>query len=529
VHKNRRTVFQNFETLALNNLQVIPYFELRQSANFARLKHNHCMSSNYQVLALSFFKQTTTKMTNDFFPWKVHEMLDVAEKRGDGAIVSWLPDGLSFRVHKRNVFIENLMKVCSKSAKFSTFRTQLQVWGFERKKIQGAAKDAFFHPLFRRGQRDLSKGMVRKRKTVKIDTLSSMTKKKLDGKKSCGLDLVIKKTHENDPALVHKSALVQSLPDDAGYLSEIPILQSYGAVDALLNDSSIHSEVFSEHFISVPKVFKQSTQAQSTQPRLLPGEATSLSKGTIGPSPAPLVNSLQSSIVSPLSIPTHVSNSTIINYSQLRCLIRVLRDSKTAAEAAECVKCFKLKLSESAFTVEQARAFVQDAYELTMIPIMNDAMKKWVASVPFTKAALYVLSAITHYLPKSREQFVDIGGIHTILVIGKYYAVNSTIVKKTVVVISTISETLPGEVADDSCADFVLKTLSTVIQEQDFILLEVGCGYLFNIGICNNRKQSLRQMGVFEVLDSVIHKSKVGAAGANARHWANMAWRRILE
>ncbi len=89
--------------------------------------------------------------------------------------------------------------------------------------------------------------------------------------------------------------------------------------------------------------------------------------------------------------------------------------------------------------------------------------------------------------------------------------------------------------------NFVLKTLlNAVMQEQDFILLDVDCGYLFNIGICNNRKQSLRRMGAFEVLGSnMIHKSKKkdGAAAAGGaskndappRHWANVAWRRILD
>jgi hypothetical protein len=43
------------------------------------------------------------------FPWKLHEMLDVVEQRGETSIVSWLPGGTSFRVHDPNKFVHQII------------------------------------------------------------------------------------------------------------------------------------------------------------------------------------------------------------------------------------------------------------------------------------------------------------------------------------------------------------------------------------------------------------------------------------
>jgi hypothetical protein len=49
---------------------------------------------NRKQAILAGIPYTVTKQ----FPWKLHEMLEQAEKDGDENIVSWLPSGRSFKV-----------------------------------------------------------------------------------------------------------------------------------------------------------------------------------------------------------------------------------------------------------------------------------------------------------------------------------------------------------------------------------------------------------------------------------------------
>jgi hypothetical protein len=43
------------------------------------------------------------------FPWRVHDMLDAAQKEGLGHIVSWQSHGRAFTVHKPKDFVEQIM------------------------------------------------------------------------------------------------------------------------------------------------------------------------------------------------------------------------------------------------------------------------------------------------------------------------------------------------------------------------------------------------------------------------------------
>lgn len=97
------------------------------------------------------------------FPWKLHEMLDVVEENGDSSIVSWLPDGIAFKVHKPDSFVEKIMKRFFNQTKYKSFQRQLNLWGFERNSKECLEKGAYYHPLFRRGRRDLCQEMGRQK------------------------------------------------------------------------------------------------------------------------------------------------------------------------------------------------------------------------------------------------------------------------------------------------------------------------------------------------------------------------------
>ncbi|KAG7363195.1 HSF-type DNA-binding protein [Nitzschia inconspicua] len=96
------------------------------------------------------------------FPWKLYDMLDTAERKGEEHIISWIRDGTAFKVHNREVFIEEYMKKQFNQTKFKSFQRQLNLWGFERVQT-GPDKGSYYHPLFIKGQRECCQRLTRVR------------------------------------------------------------------------------------------------------------------------------------------------------------------------------------------------------------------------------------------------------------------------------------------------------------------------------------------------------------------------------
>jgi hypothetical protein len=96
------------------------------------------------------------------FPWKLHEMLDTAEKEGREFIVSWLPQGNGFRVHSSESFVSRVMPRYFKQTKYKSFQRQLNIWGFQRI-IQGSDKGGYTHLNFLRGKPSLCRHMRRQK------------------------------------------------------------------------------------------------------------------------------------------------------------------------------------------------------------------------------------------------------------------------------------------------------------------------------------------------------------------------------
>lgn len=81
------------------------------------------------------------------FPWKLHEMLQLADHEGFEKIVSWLPDGKSFKVHNTREFVKKVMPNFFLQSKYKSFQRQLNLWGFERL-TNGPGKGGYRHPCF---------------------------------------------------------------------------------------------------------------------------------------------------------------------------------------------------------------------------------------------------------------------------------------------------------------------------------------------------------------------------------------------
>lgn len=94
------------------------------------------------------------------FPWKLHELLEQVDKTGDNAIISWLPGGKAFKVHKKEEFCNDVMPAFFNSSKYKTFQRSLNLWGFESV-VRGPEKGACYHRYFVRGHPDLCKNMMR--------------------------------------------------------------------------------------------------------------------------------------------------------------------------------------------------------------------------------------------------------------------------------------------------------------------------------------------------------------------------------
>eukprot|EP00934_Nitzschia_sp_Nitz4_P002933 Nitzschia sp. Nitz4//scaffold134_size62860//58290//59267//NITZ4_006339-RA/size62860-processed-gene-0.48-mRNA-1//-1//CDS//3329535529//2923//frame0 len=88
------------------------------------------------------------------FLWKLHEMLDDVEKTGDDHIVSWLPHGEGFRVHRPKSFVERIIPHYFKQSKYKSFQRQLHLYEFVRTP-RGPEAGSYCHPKFIRGQKSL--------------------------------------------------------------------------------------------------------------------------------------------------------------------------------------------------------------------------------------------------------------------------------------------------------------------------------------------------------------------------------------
>ena len=69
---------------------------------------------------------------SSMFPYKLHKMLEYVENSGMESVVSWLPHGRAFKVHKPEAFMKTVVPVFFKQNKYKSFQRQLHLYGFER-------------------------------------------------------------------------------------------------------------------------------------------------------------------------------------------------------------------------------------------------------------------------------------------------------------------------------------------------------------------------------------------------------------
>jgi hypothetical protein len=89
------------------------------------------------------------------FPVKLHAMLDKCEADGLADVVSWAAHARCFCVHKPKEFVMHIMPQYFKQSKMTSFRRQLNLYGFKRL-TGGLDRGGYYHESFIRGDIDLA-------------------------------------------------------------------------------------------------------------------------------------------------------------------------------------------------------------------------------------------------------------------------------------------------------------------------------------------------------------------------------------
>lgn len=136
------------------------------------------MELNYQHQNLAQVDRIRAdQLRSTQFPFRLHNMLDDAERQGHAHIVSWCKGGEQFKIHIPTQLIGVLQKYFRQS-KFKSFLRQLQGYNFKRI-TRGKDQGIVSHPLFLRGKRSMATYMKRKRVGPKVDTTVEAEAKKL--------------------------------------------------------------------------------------------------------------------------------------------------------------------------------------------------------------------------------------------------------------------------------------------------------------------------------------------------------------
>jgi len=96
------------------------------------------------------------------FPFKLHLMLENAERDNYAHIVSWVNDGSAFKVHDNHAFVDQVMPNFFDQSKYESFRRQLNLYQFHRVS-RGEERGIISHPCFQRGARHWCKDITRRK------------------------------------------------------------------------------------------------------------------------------------------------------------------------------------------------------------------------------------------------------------------------------------------------------------------------------------------------------------------------------
>jgi len=80
--------------------------------------------------------------------------MDILSNESNTHIISWLPHGNGFVIHKKKTFASEVLPRYFKASKFTSFTRKLNRWGFSRIP-RGPETGSYYHKLFRRDNPEL--------------------------------------------------------------------------------------------------------------------------------------------------------------------------------------------------------------------------------------------------------------------------------------------------------------------------------------------------------------------------------------
>jgi len=124
----------------------------------------------------------------EHFPHKMYDLLEDVERKGLDDIVSWLPDGKSFKIHSQIGFEQSIMPLYfSGMSSYKSFRRQLNLYGiYQHRHRPNQDANAYSHDLLIRGQRRLCDKIARKKTNPpsKSKSTSSSSKNGMNNEKN---------------------------------------------------------------------------------------------------------------------------------------------------------------------------------------------------------------------------------------------------------------------------------------------------------------------------------------------------------
>lgn len=94
------------------------------------------------------------------FPERLHRLLTEVESAGHSNIVSFTDDGKAFKILKPDEFFHKIVPIYFNQTKLSSFKRQLNLYGFELI-THGKAKGGYYHKYFLRDEPDLARQIRR--------------------------------------------------------------------------------------------------------------------------------------------------------------------------------------------------------------------------------------------------------------------------------------------------------------------------------------------------------------------------------
>lgn len=87
----------------------------------------HHYHDHFRDMSSHFEEEDTEHLDKAHFPIKLHAILDHIEEDGHNHVISWQPHGRSFKVHKQEIFLKEILPKYFKLSKFASFQRQLNL------------------------------------------------------------------------------------------------------------------------------------------------------------------------------------------------------------------------------------------------------------------------------------------------------------------------------------------------------------------------------------------------------------------